>query len=68
GDVRYYKIRYPNGAVDLFKGWVSSLGKSVPAKEVITRTIKITNSGRPALAEEMKPAAGETRTAPKATE
>ncbi|AUT99912.1 phage tail protein [Morganella morganii subsp. morganii] len=68
GDVRYYKIRYPNGAVDLFKGWVSSLGKSVPAKEVITRTIKITNSGRPALAEEMKPAEGETRSVPKSKE
>lgn len=51
GDVRYYKIRYPNGTVDVFKGWVSNLGKTVPAKEVITRTIKITNSGRPALAE-----------------
>ncbi len=53
GEVRYYKIRYPNGTVDLFKGWVSSLGKTIPAKEVITRTIKVTNSGRPVLAEEI---------------
>lgn len=53
GEVRYYKIRYPNGTVDLFRGWVSSLGKTIPAKEVITRTIKVTNSGRPVLAEEI---------------
>lgn len=51
GDVRAYKIRYPNGTVDVFRGWVSSVGKAVPVKEVITRTAKITNSGRPNLAE-----------------
>ncbi|CAM3939350.1 hypothetical protein Xentx_01724 [Xenorhabdus thuongxuanensis] len=55
GDVRFYRIRYPNGAVDVFKGWVSSLGKTIPVKEVITRTIKVTNSGRPVLAEEIQP-------------
>ncbi|MBI6513161.1 Uncharacterised protein [Proteus vulgaris] len=59
GDVRHYRIRYPNGAVDIYRGWVSSLGKTVPAKEVITRTIKITNSGRPALAEEIKTTSGQ---------
>ncbi|WAZ00849.1 phage tail protein [Serratia marcescens] len=52
GEVRGYKIKYPNGVVDVFKGWVSSLGKTVTAKEVITRTIKVTNSGRPLLAED----------------
>jgi len=52
GAVKGYKIKYPNGAVDVFKGWVSSLGKSVSAKEVITRTVKITNNGKPALAED----------------
>lgn len=52
GDVRAYKIKYPNGAVDVFKGWVSSLGKNIPVKETITRTVKITNSGKPSLAEE----------------
>ncbi|MBK5072231.1 phage tail protein [Budviciaceae bacterium CWB-B4] len=53
GDVLYYKIQYPNGAIDLFRGWVSGLGKSVVAKERITRTVKITNTGRPpVLAEE----------------
>lgn len=52
GEVRGYKIKYPNGVADVFKGWVSSLGKTVTAKEVITRTIKVTNSGRPLLAED----------------
>lgn len=44
--------RYPNGTVDVFRGWCSSLGKAIPAKEVITRTAKITNTGKPELAEE----------------
>jgi uncharacterized protein YjdB len=52
GDVRGYRIKYPNGAVDVFKGWVSGLGKTVTAKEVITRTVKLTNSGRPHIAED----------------
>lgn len=51
GSVRYYRIRFPNGAVDIYQGWVSALGKTVTAKEMITRTIKITNNGRPTLAE-----------------
>ncbi|KNF90545.1 phage tail protein [Escherichia coli] len=42
GDVRAYKIRFPNGTVDVFRGWVSSIGKAVTAKEVITRTVKVT--------------------------
>lgn len=54
GNVRYYKIRYPNGTVDVFKGWISGLGKTIPVKEVITRTVKVTNSGKPTLAEEMQ--------------
>ncbi|ENO4042547.1 Ig-like domain-containing protein, partial [Escherichia coli] len=52
GDTRAYKIRFPNGTVDVFRGWVSSIGKAVTAKEVITRTIKVTNIGRPSLAED----------------
>lgn len=52
GAVRGYKIKYASGVVDVFKGWVSSLGKSIPVKEVITRTAKVTNTGKPALAEE----------------
>ena len=39
GDTRAYKIRFPNGTVDVFRGWVSSIGKAVTAKEVITRTV-----------------------------
>ncbi|RKR64962.1 uncharacterized protein YjdB [Yokenella regensburgei] len=61
GSVRFYKIKYPNGTVDVFRGWCSSLGKAIPAKEVITRTAKITNTGKPELAEESgSPAIGVT--------
>lgn len=56
GDIRGYKIKYPNGTVDVFRGWISGLGKAIPAKEVITRTVKITNSGKPSLAESDRPA------------
>ncbi|WP_334597170.1 phage tail protein [Escherichia coli] len=42
----------PNGTVDVFRGWVSSIGKAVTAKEVITRTVKVTNVGRPSMAED----------------
>ncbi|EQA9292777.1 phage tail protein [Escherichia coli] len=42
GDTRAYKIRFPNGTVDVFRGWVSSIGKAVTAKEVITRTVTAT--------------------------
>ncbi len=52
GAVRGYKIRYPNGTVDVFKGWINSLGKTITAGEVITRTAQITNTGKPALAED----------------
>ena len=52
GDVRAYKIRFPNGTVDVFRGWVSSIGKAVTAKEVITPTVKVTNVGRPSMAED----------------
>ncbi|QMM75422.1 phage tail protein [Escherichia coli] len=52
GESRAYKIRFPNGTVDVFRGWVSSIGKAVTAKEVITRTVKVTNIGRPSLAED----------------
>ncbi|EOX2616341.1 phage tail protein [Escherichia coli] len=64
-ETRAYKIRFPNGTVDVFRGWVSAIGKSVTAKEVITRTVKITNIGRPSLAEdrgEITPVTGITVT------
>lgn len=52
GTVLAYKIKYPNGAIDVFRGWVSSLGKTVTAKDTITRSVKISNNGKPGLAEE----------------
>lgn len=52
GTVEAWRIRYPNGTVDVFKGWVSSLGKSVQSKEVVTRSVKIRGVGRPLLAED----------------
>ncbi|EMY6103234.1 Ig domain-containing protein, partial [Salmonella enterica] len=39
----------------VFRGWLSSLGKTVTSKEVMTRSVKITGVGRPSLAEEDTP-------------
>lgn len=58
GVVLYYKIVYPNGGIDLFRGWVSALGKTIPAKEVMTRTIRVSNTGRPPVLAEEDMAAG----------
>lgn len=55
GEVRAFRIKYPNGTVDIFRGWLSSLGKTITAKEVMTRTVKISGVGRPFLAEEDAP-------------
>ncbi len=55
GDTRAYKIRFPNGTVDVFRGWVSSIGKAVTAKEVITRTVKVTG-----MAEDLQSLVGGT--------
>ncbi|EOV0285013.1 phage tail tube protein [Salmonella enterica] len=52
GNVESWRIKYPNGTVDVFKGWISSLGKTVQSKEAITRTLKITGVGRPHMAEQ----------------
>ena len=52
GEVRAFRIKYPNGTVDVFRGWLSSLGKTITSKEVMTRTVKISGVGRPYLAEE----------------
>ncbi|MGP6898107.1 phage tail tube protein, partial [Klebsiella pneumoniae] len=52
GDEKAYKIKYPNGAVDIFTGWVNSLGKTIARNEVITRSAQITNKGKPSLAED----------------
>ncbi|MCH5444847.1 phage tail protein [Salmonella enterica subsp. enterica serovar Muenchen] len=55
GKVQGWRIKYPNGVVDVFKGWISSLGKTVQSKEEITRSVKITGVGRPYMAEEGAP-------------
>lgn len=55
GKVQGWRIKYPNGVVDVFKGWISSLGKTVQSKEEITRSVKITSVGRPYMAEEGAP-------------
>ncbi|ELY4474944.1 Ig-like domain-containing protein [Salmonella enterica] len=52
GKVQAWRIKYPNGVVDVFKGWISSLGKTIQSKEEITRSVKITGVGRPRMAEE----------------
>ncbi|EIT2864032.1 phage tail protein [Salmonella enterica] len=55
GQKRGFRIKYPNGTVDVFRGWVSSLGKTVQSKDEIARTVKITSVGRPYMAEEDAP-------------
>lgn len=52
GEKTAFKIRYPNGTVDVLRGWISAIGKTIQAKEAITRTVKITGVGRPYFAEE----------------
>lgn len=54
GDVRAYKIKYPNGTVDIFQAFITGFGKSVTANETMTRTVKFTNIGKPSLAEDTK--------------
>ncbi|MDU5715068.1 MAG: phage tail tube protein [Citrobacter freundii] len=49
GTVLAYKIKYPNGAIDVFRGWVR--------KDTITRSVKISNNGKPGLAEDSAVAA-----------
>ncbi|EEB5699348.1 phage tail protein [Salmonella enterica subsp. enterica serovar Montevideo] len=52
GEAQAWRIRYPNGVVDVFRGWISSLGKTVQNKDEITRSVKITGVGKPYMAEE----------------
>lgn len=51
GKKTYWMVKYPNGARDVFYGFVSSLGKTIPQNETMTRTIKIVIVGKPSLAE-----------------
>ncbi|HFD3422443.1 TPA: phage tail protein [Escherichia coli] len=60
GEVRAFRIKYPNGTVDVFRGWLSSLGKTITSKDVMTRTVKISGVGRPYLAEEVTEIVGVT--------
>lgn len=53
---RTFRIKYPNGTVDIFTGFIASIGKTVAAGEFILRTIKIQPSGKPVSAEELIPA------------
>ncbi len=32
GEVCAFRIKYPNGTVDVFRGWLSSLGKTIASK------------------------------------
>lgn len=51
GEPRWFFIKFPNGAYDAHYGFVSKVGKAIPAKEKITRTFGITLTGKQALAE-----------------
>lgn len=51
--ITYYRAKYPNGTVDVWFGYINSLGKTVAIKEKMTRTIKIKNVGKPTTAEEV---------------
>ncbi|HHE3654184.1 TPA: phage tail tube protein [Pasteurella multocida] len=54
GKKTYYMVKYPNGTRDIYYAWVSSLGKTLPQNETMTRTVKLTSVGKPSLAENNK--------------
>ncbi|HDY7840628.1 TPA: phage tail protein [Vibrio vulnificus] len=51
--ITLYRVKYPNGTVDVNRGYINSLGKAVTSKEKMTRTVKIKNVGKPKTAEEL---------------
>ncbi|MBY7981362.1 phage tail protein [Vibrio fluvialis] len=51
--VTLYRTKFPNGAVDAFRGYINSLGKAVAAKDKITRTVKFKQVGKPITAEQL---------------
>lgn len=53
GTKTWYRIKYPNGAVDCFYGYINSLGKTVSVKDKMQRTVKIKNTAKPKLAEDI---------------
>ncbi|MDO6707922.1 phage tail tube protein [Photobacterium sp. 1_MG-2023] len=59
GTITWYRAKYPNGAVDLYYGYVNSLGKAVAQKEKMTRSVKIKNVGKPMIAEAILAAASQ---------
>uniref|UniRef100_UPI00398C35FB phage tail tube protein n=1 Tax=Salmonella enterica TaxID=28901 RepID=UPI00398C35FB len=56
GQKRGCRIKEQKGTVDVFRGWVSSRGKTVQSKEEIARTVKNTSVRGPHMAEPEAPA------------
>ncbi len=50
GDTRAYKIRFRNGTVDVFRGWVSSIGKAVTSEGSDHPHGESHDVGRPSMA------------------
>lgn len=59
GTITYYRVKYPNGTVDLYYGYINSIGKTVTIKDKMTRTIKIKQVGEPLSGEEVLVAVAE---------
>ncbi|MEY8206097.1 MAG: phage tail tube protein [Bermanella sp.] len=53
GTKTWYRIKYPNAAVDCYFGYINSLGKSIAIKDKMQRSIKIKNCNKPKLAEDL---------------
>ncbi|EJL6550862.1 phage tail tube protein [Vibrio cholerae] len=51
--VTMFRAKYPNDAVDVWNGYINSLGKAVAAKDKMTRSVKIKCVGKPVTAEEL---------------
>ncbi|MCL1124237.1 phage tail tube protein [Shewanella surugensis] len=51
GTKTWYRAKYPNGGVDVWYGYINSLGKTIAIKEKMQRTIKIKNCAMPKYAE-----------------
>ncbi|WP_136484740.1 phage tail tube protein [Vibrio sp. H11] len=53
GVTTVYRSKYPNGAVDAFRGYINQLGKTVTINEKMTRTVKFMQVGKPIIAEDL---------------
>jgi hypothetical protein len=49
GTKKWWAIKHPNGFIDFYYGFISSLGKQTFIKEKVQRAIKIRNCGKPVL-------------------